>query len=50
MKGYRNNNDITLKMWEEHLSANMNMLQRGMFLKHSETKTKSAVLTGRDFL
>lgn len=30
-KEYRNNNDITLKMWEEHLSANINVLQRHVF-------------------
>lgn len=43
---YRNNNDITLKMWEEHLSANINVLQRGMFLNqnNSQTKRKDGVL------
>lgn len=39
-KGYGNNNDITLKMWEEHLSANMNVLQRGMFLNQNIQKPR----------
>lgn len=39
-KAYRNNNDITLKMWEVHLSANMNVLQRGMFLNQNIHKPR----------
>lgn len=39
-KGYRNNNDITLKMWEVQLSANMNVLQRGMFLNKNIHKPR----------
>lgn len=39
-KGYRKTNYITLKMWEEHSSANMNVLQRGLFLNQSIQKQK----------
>lgn len=39
-KGYRKTNYITLKMWEEHFSANMNVLQRGQFLNQSIQKQK----------
>lgn len=39
-KGYRNNNDITFKMWEEHFSVNMNVLQRGMFLNQNIQKPR----------
>lgn len=39
-KGYRKASYITLKMWEEHSSANMNVLQRGLFLNQSIHKQK----------
>lgn len=39
-KGYRKTNYNTLKMWEEHFSANMNVLQRGLFLNKSIQKQR----------
>ena len=39
-KGYRDNSDITLKMREENLCANMNVLQRSMFLNQSIQKIR----------